>query len=150
MVTDERGTRIREVRGRLAREGPVWIRGAELDFEAVTLPERDCDLLRDLLIAEGVETVVEVGLAYGSSALAIGADSVVLSTRLRPRWPYKFFGGSLTSAWPTPGTPPRGLLSCLALVELAVRSGPAAGLSVEHRRVAVHRQHAEQVATRGT
>jgi hypothetical protein len=72
MVTDERGTRIREVRGRLAREGPVWIRGADLDFETVTLPERDCDLLRDLLIAEGVETAVEVGLAYGSWALAVG------------------------------------------------------------------------------
>jgi predicted O-methyltransferase YrrM len=36
------------------------------------MPERDCDLLRDLLIAEGVKTVVEVGLAYASSALAIG------------------------------------------------------------------------------
>jgi predicted O-methyltransferase YrrM len=50
----------------------VWTRGAALDFETVTLPERDCDLLRDLLVAENVETVVEVGLAYGSSALAIG------------------------------------------------------------------------------
>jgi predicted O-methyltransferase YrrM len=38
----------------------------------VTLPERDCDLVRDLLIAEEVRTVVEIGLAYGSSALAIG------------------------------------------------------------------------------
>jgi len=38
----------------------------------VTLPERDCDLVRDLLIAEEVQTVVEIGLAYGSSALAIG------------------------------------------------------------------------------
>ncbi len=36
------------------------------------MPERDCDLLRDLLISEGVRTVVEVGLAYGSSALAVG------------------------------------------------------------------------------
>jgi cephalosporin hydroxylase len=36
------------------------------------MPERDCDLLRDLLIAEKVQTVVEVGLAYGSSALAVG------------------------------------------------------------------------------
>ena len=38
----------------------------------MTLPERDCDLVRDLLIAEEVQTVVEIGLAYGSSALAIG------------------------------------------------------------------------------
>lgn len=54
------------------REGPAWTRGPEQDFETVTLPERDCDLLRDLLVSEGVQTVVEVGLAYGSSALSIG------------------------------------------------------------------------------
>ena len=42
------------------------------DFNRVTLPERDCDILRDLLIAEGIGKIVEVGLAYGSSALAIG------------------------------------------------------------------------------
>lgn len=64
--------RVREVRRRLNQDGPVWTRGPELDFATVTLPERDCDLLRDLLIAERAETVVEVGLAYGSSALAIG------------------------------------------------------------------------------
>lgn len=63
---------VREVRRRLAAEGPVWTRGPELDFRTVTLPERDCDLVRDLLIAEGVRTVVEIGLAYGSSALAVG------------------------------------------------------------------------------
>jgi cephalosporin hydroxylase len=57
---------------RLAQEGPAWTRGPELDFQTVTLPERDCDLVRDLLIAEKVQTVVEIGLAYGSSALAIG------------------------------------------------------------------------------
>jgi hypothetical protein len=44
----------------------------------VTLPERDCDLLRDLLIAEHVEAVVEVGLAYASSALAIGEALVAV------------------------------------------------------------------------
>lgn len=71
-VTDERGARVREARSRLAREGPVWTRGPELDFQTVTLPERDCDLVRDLLIAEEARTVVEIGLAYGSSALAIG------------------------------------------------------------------------------
>lgn len=67
-----RTDRVREVRSRLSREGPEWTRGPELDFETVTLPGHDCDLLRDLLIAENIETVVEVGLAYGSSALAIG------------------------------------------------------------------------------
>ena len=60
--------RVRAVRRRLAQDGPGWTRGDELDFPRVTLPERDCDLL----IAERARTVVEVGLAYGSSALAIG------------------------------------------------------------------------------
>ncbi|MEU4157205.1 class I SAM-dependent methyltransferase [Actinoplanes sp. NPDC026670] len=63
---------VRETRRRLNEDGPEWTRGPELDFATVTLPERDCDLLRDLLIAERAGTVVEVGLAYGSSALAIG------------------------------------------------------------------------------
>jgi len=43
------------------------------------MPERDCDLLRDLLISEGAETVVEVGLAYASSALAIGEALVAVN-----------------------------------------------------------------------
>jgi predicted O-methyltransferase YrrM len=71
-------TRVREVRSRLAREGPSRTRHHERDFETVTLPERDCDLLRDLLIAEGTATVVEVGLAYASSALAIGEALVTI------------------------------------------------------------------------
>lgn len=62
------------------REGPAWTRGPELDFETVTLPERDCDLVRDLLIGEGAQTVVEVGLAYGSSALAIGEALVTVDS----------------------------------------------------------------------
>ncbi|MEH1127437.1 hypothetical protein [Micromonospora sp. CPCC 206061] len=78
MTTGERGARIREVRQRLAEEGPPWTRPHERDFETVSMPERDCDPVRDLLIAEGVETVVEVGLAYGSSALAIGEALVAL------------------------------------------------------------------------
>jgi predicted O-methyltransferase YrrM len=48
------------------------------------MPDRDCDLLRDLLVAEGVETVVEVGLAYASSALAIG-EALVTVDRPNPR-----------------------------------------------------------------
>jgi predicted O-methyltransferase YrrM len=64
--------KIREVRARLAAEGPTRTRGLEHDFETITFPNRDCDILRDLLITERVRTVVEIGLAYGSSALAIG------------------------------------------------------------------------------
>jgi len=48
------------------------------------LPESDCDRLRDVLIDERVETVVEVGLAYGSSALAIG-EALVTVDRSDPR-----------------------------------------------------------------
>ncbi|WP_433791234.1 class I SAM-dependent methyltransferase [Actinoplanes sp. CA-252034] len=75
--------RLRDVRRRLNEEGPEWTRGPERDFATVTLPERDCDLLRDLLVAEGAQTVVEVGLAYGSSALAIG--EALLSVGGTPR-----------------------------------------------------------------
>src|SRR5512132_2106459 len=64
--------RVIEVRRQLVQEGPPWTRGDAGDFERVTVPERDCDAIRDLLIAERVEKVVEIGLAYGSSALAIG------------------------------------------------------------------------------
>ena len=69
---ERRRERVRDVRRRLARDGPPWTRDRADDFQTVTVPERDCDALRDLLIAEGVEAAVEIGLAYGSSALAIG------------------------------------------------------------------------------
>ena len=70
--TERRLGRVRAVRRRLAQDGPPWSRGRADDFDVGTVPEGDCDALRDLLIAEGVETIVEVGLAYGRSALAIG------------------------------------------------------------------------------
>ena len=73
--------RVRLVRRRLADEGPPWTRDHVDDFDTVTVPEGDCDALRDLLIAEGVETVVEIGLAYGRSALAIGEALVAVGAR---------------------------------------------------------------------
>ena len=60
------------MRRRLAELGPTVSR-SDADFDRVTLPSGDCDILRDLLIAEGARVVIEIGLAYGSSALAIGA-----------------------------------------------------------------------------
>ncbi|MEV6833936.1 class I SAM-dependent methyltransferase [Streptomyces sp. NPDC051133] len=81
---DERRTRVREVRRRLAREGPGRTRDREADFDTVTVPEHHCDQLRDLLVAEGVQTVVEVGLAYASSALAIG-EALITVDAPRPR-----------------------------------------------------------------
>ena len=62
---------VRHMRQRLADTGPEQeVRKG--DFERVALPEADCDALRDLFVAEGVRAAVEIGLAYGSSALAIG------------------------------------------------------------------------------
>ena len=62
--------RIRAARHRLAVDGPPRVRSAG-DFERVSVPVSDGDVLRDLLLAEQASTVIEIGLAYGSSALAI-------------------------------------------------------------------------------
>ena len=62
--------KVRSQRAKLADLGPAWIR-SEGDFERVSLPNEDGDVLRDLFVAEHVRVVVEIGLAYGSSALAI-------------------------------------------------------------------------------
>ena len=62
--------RIREGRRRLAADGPPRARSGG-DFERVSVPVADSDVLRDLLRAEKPGTVIEIGLAYGSSALAI-------------------------------------------------------------------------------
>ncbi|HEY6738851.1 MAG TPA: class I SAM-dependent methyltransferase [Actinopolymorphaceae bacterium] len=64
--------RIASVRRELHTNGPRWTRENDHDFERVGLPENDCDAVRDLLICEKVSTVVEIGLAYGNSGLAIG------------------------------------------------------------------------------
>jgi predicted O-methyltransferase YrrM len=63
-------TAVRRARRRLAHVGPAQIR-TDGDFERVSLPSMDCDALRDLLMAEQARVVLEIGLAYGSSALAI-------------------------------------------------------------------------------
>ena len=67
--------RIREARRRLAADGPPRVRSGG-DFERVSVPVSDGDVLRDLLLAERPDTVIEIGLAYGSSALAI-AEALV-------------------------------------------------------------------------
>jgi predicted O-methyltransferase YrrM len=63
------------MRRKLADDGPSRTR-TEGDFEVVSVPPRDCDALRDLLLAERARVVIEIGLAYGSSALAI-AEALV-------------------------------------------------------------------------
>lgn len=60
---------------RAARQRPAgtWSRTERSlgDFDRVAIPARDADALRDLLVAEDAVTVIEIGLAYGSSALAV-------------------------------------------------------------------------------
>jgi predicted O-methyltransferase YrrM len=68
-------TRIRAARLRLATDGPPRVRAGG-DFERVAVPGADSDVLRDVLLAEQPGTVLEIGLAYGSSALAI-AEALV-------------------------------------------------------------------------
>ena len=71
--------RVRSVRAQLSAEGPAYCRPIVGDFECVALPAPDCDRLRDALVAQAARVVIEIGLAYGSSALAIG--EALLTTR---------------------------------------------------------------------
>jgi predicted O-methyltransferase YrrM len=68
---DDARNRVVDTRRRLYADGPQWTR-AEGDFARISLPRAEGDVLRDLLLTERVGTVVEIGLAYGASALAIG------------------------------------------------------------------------------
>ena len=71
-TASEKLQRVRAARARLHANGPPRTRPVVGDFERVALPASDCDALRDLLVEHLVRSVIEVGLAYGSSALAIG------------------------------------------------------------------------------
>jgi predicted O-methyltransferase YrrM len=75
-MDNDRAQKIRAVRRKLAAEGPARARSPG-DFERVSIPTSDGDVLRDLLLAEQPGTVIEIGLAYGSSALAIAEALVV-------------------------------------------------------------------------
>ena len=71
-VDVERLDRVHRARRRPAEVGPSPddVRSAG-DFERVSLPHSDADVLRDILVAGKARVVIEIGLAYGSSALAI-------------------------------------------------------------------------------
>ena len=75
--------KIRAARRKLATDGPIRVRSAG-DFERVSLGMSDGDVLRDLLLAEKAHTVIEIGLAYGSSALAI-AEALVSNGSVQRR-----------------------------------------------------------------
>ena len=67
--------KIRAARRKLDTDGPTRVRSAG-DFERVSIAKSDGDVLRDLVLAERARTVIEIGLAYGGSALAI-AEALV-------------------------------------------------------------------------
>ncbi len=67
---------VRAARRQLAEVGPAAAR-EDGDFDRVALPNADADVVRDVLVAERATTVIEVGLAYGSSALAIAEALLV-------------------------------------------------------------------------
>jgi hypothetical protein len=69
------------VRRELAEHGPPRQPEGAPDFATASLPERDCDRVRDLLVDERVGTVVEIGLAYARSALAIGEALLRVGSR---------------------------------------------------------------------
>jgi predicted O-methyltransferase YrrM len=71
---------VRRARRSLAEVGPPYSR-REGDFARVSLPDGDGDVLRDLLIDAGASIVIEVGLAYGSSALAVAEALLVQGHR---------------------------------------------------------------------
>ena len=78
-MDDDLVEKIRATRRRLAVEGPARVRSAG-DFERVSIPIADGDALRDLLIANRASSVIEIGLAYGSSALAIAEALVTVAS----------------------------------------------------------------------
>jgi hypothetical protein len=58
---------VQSLRWQLAAVGPSKLH-AEGDFDRVSIPDSDGDALRDLLLASKARSVIEIGLAYGSSA----------------------------------------------------------------------------------
>jgi predicted O-methyltransferase YrrM len=74
-VDNDRVEKIRAARAKLATDGPIRVRSVG-DFERVSIGKSDGDVLRDLVLGERARTVIEIGLAYGGSALAI-AEALV-------------------------------------------------------------------------
>ena len=72
---DDELSKVQAARRQLAQRGAHVVR-YEGDFERVSLPAPEGDVLRDLVLAERANTVIEIGLGYGVSALAI-AEALV-------------------------------------------------------------------------
>lgn len=71
-------SRIRDRRQKLAAAGPPYVR-ADGDFEDVAVPAAECEILHDVMLREAPTIVIEIGLAYASSALAIAQALVEAS-----------------------------------------------------------------------
>jgi predicted O-methyltransferase YrrM len=63
------------MRRKPAEVGPDEVRTGG-DFEREPVPDGDADALWDILLADNARVVIEIGFAYGSSALAI-AEALV-------------------------------------------------------------------------
>ncbi|ROQ26112.1 putative O-methyltransferase YrrM [Streptomyces sp. PanSC19] len=83
-AADDQRDRVAAVRRELTEHGPPRSPDGAPDFATVTLPERDCDQVRDLLVEERVGTVIEIGLAYAGSALAI-SEALLRTGSRNPR-----------------------------------------------------------------
>lgn len=70
-------SRVRKIRAELPEISRPYVKGSG-DFERISLPAGDADALRDLVVAERPHVVIEIGLAYGSSALAIAEALLVI------------------------------------------------------------------------
>lgn len=72
--------RIREVRERLFAGGAALPPGPhQLGFEVEAFPAYDGHILTQLLVSDSARSVIEVGLAFGGSALAIGEALVTVA-----------------------------------------------------------------------
>lgn len=69
-LSDDPVAAVRAARRSMHDHGPPATRSPG-DFERVSLPEADADVLRDVLVDERAHAVIEIGLAYGASALAV-------------------------------------------------------------------------------
>lgn len=100
-MTKELIQQISAVRSRLAADGPSESRQVrDNDYAFVSVPFRDCDVVRDLLIREKAHTVIEIGLAYGNSALAIGE---ALVTNAGPGSHHLIIDPAQTAVWNNAG-----------------------------------------------
>ena len=70
--------KIGQIRSELFDRGPDFERERG-DFHRVSLPLRDCEVLRDFVQQSDSTRAVEIGLAYGASALAIAEGLVSTS-----------------------------------------------------------------------